>query len=191
MTDETRTVTPDTAPSRRWVSLAAICSAAGLVWLAFADLGVAIPTIADDFGADLSALSWANNAFSLVTGALVIAAGKFGDVVGGALGVAVLTAFARGFTVAGSREAIDAAGLTPDDVDQAHRALVDSSSFADALASLPTDLAEHVTAAAVDAFSTGVGRTMIVTAVLTLAITGMVGFLWPRRPGTDGGPDSP
>lgn len=116
---------------------------------------------------------------------------KMSSMVGGALGVAVLTAFARGFTVAGSREAIDAAGLTPDDVDQAHRALVDSSSFADALASLPADLAGHVTAAAVDAFSTGVGRTMIVTAVLTLAITGMVGFLWPRRPGTDGGPDSP
>ena len=32
--------------SQRWVSLAAICTAAGIVWLAFADLGVAIPTIA-------------------------------------------------------------------------------------------------------------------------------------------------
>ena len=39
MTDETRTVTPDTAPPRRWISLAAISTAAGLVWLAFyADL---------------------------------------------------------------------------------------------------------------------------------------------------------
>jgi len=43
--------------SRRWVSLSATCLAAGLVWLAFADLGVAIPTIADDFNADLSTLS--------------------------------------------------------------------------------------------------------------------------------------
>jgi MFS family permease len=64
------------------VSLAATCTAAGLVWLAFADLGVAIPTIADDFHADLSTLQWANNAFSLAAGALVIAAGKFGDVFG-------------------------------------------------------------------------------------------------------------
>lgn len=71
-----------TVGSRRWVSLAATCTAAGLVWLAFADLGVAIPTIADDTGADLSTLAWANNAFSLVAGALVIAAGKFGDVYG-------------------------------------------------------------------------------------------------------------
>jgi EmrB/QacA subfamily drug resistance transporter len=70
------------ADARRWVSLAAICTAAGLVWLAFADLAVAIPTIADAFGADLSVLQWANNAFSLVAGALVIAAGRFGDVFG-------------------------------------------------------------------------------------------------------------
>ncbi len=69
-------------PSRRWMSLAAICTAAGLVWLAFSDLGVAIPTIADEFHADLASLQWANNAFSLVTGALVIAAGKFGDTFG-------------------------------------------------------------------------------------------------------------
>jgi hypothetical protein len=58
---------------RRWVSLAACCAAAGLVWLTFVDLGVAIPTIADEFDADLSTLQWADNAFSLVTGALVIA----------------------------------------------------------------------------------------------------------------------
>ena len=68
--------------SRRWFSLAALCTAAGLVWLAFADLGVAVPTIGDDLGGDLSQLSWANNAFSLVTGALVIAAGRFGDLFG-------------------------------------------------------------------------------------------------------------
>ncbi len=81
---------PDTAvgtsngggASRPWSSLAAICAAAGLVWLAFADLGVAIPTIADEFDADLGALQWANNAFSLVAGALVIAAGRFGDLFG-------------------------------------------------------------------------------------------------------------
>ena len=59
---------------RRRLSLAALCTAAGLVWLAFADLGVAIPTMAEELHADLSGLQWANNAFSLVTGALVIAA---------------------------------------------------------------------------------------------------------------------
>jgi hypothetical protein len=29
----------------RWVALVGLCLAAGLVWLAFADLGVALPTI--------------------------------------------------------------------------------------------------------------------------------------------------
>ncbi len=72
----------DRPSTRAWVSRAGICTAAGLDWLAFADLGVAIPTIANDLDADMSALQWANNAFSLVTGALVIAAGKFGDVFG-------------------------------------------------------------------------------------------------------------
>src|SRR3954471_11574222 len=82
---------------RRWLSLAAICTAAGLVWLAFADLGVAIPTMAEELHADLSALQWANNAFSLVTGALVIAAGKFGDIFGRrrmlGLGIALFAVF--------------------------------------------------------------------------------------------------
>ncbi|HKE74050.1 MAG TPA: MFS transporter [Acidimicrobiales bacterium] len=85
------------ADSRRWLSLAATCTAAGMVWLAFADLGVAIPTIADAFDANLSTLQWANNAFSLVAGALVIAAGKFGDVYGRRrmlqLGILVFAAF--------------------------------------------------------------------------------------------------
>ncbi|MFF0816193.1 MFS transporter [Rhodococcus sp. NPDC003318] len=93
----TSRVSGDVTTSRRWVSLAAICTAAGLVWLAFADLGVAVPTIADDLNADMSALAWANNAFSLVAGALVIAAGKFGDVFGRRrmllLGIVLFAAF--------------------------------------------------------------------------------------------------
>ncbi|MFD2416788.1 MFS transporter [Amycolatopsis pigmentata] len=70
------------AGSRRWASLAAICTAAAIVWFAFANLGVALPRIADEFATDLSTLQWANNAFSLVAGALVIAAGNFGDLFG-------------------------------------------------------------------------------------------------------------
>ncbi|WP_068272583.1 MFS transporter [Aldersonia kunmingensis] len=82
---------------RRWVSLAATCTAAGLVWLAFADLAVAIPNIADEFHSSLSALQWANNAFALVAGSLVIACGKFADVYGRRrmlqLGLALFTGF--------------------------------------------------------------------------------------------------
>ncbi len=67
---------------RRWLSLAGICLGAALVWLAFADLGVAIPSISKSVGGSLIDLQWANNAFSLVTGALVITAGRFGDMFG-------------------------------------------------------------------------------------------------------------
>ncbi|AWN30581.1 MFS transporter [Streptomyces sp. NEAU-S7GS2] len=85
------------AVAHRWVSLAAICTAAGMVWLAFGDLGVAIPQIANEFSGNLSSLQWANNAFSLVTGALVIAAGKFGDLFGRRrmleVGIVLLAAF--------------------------------------------------------------------------------------------------
>ncbi|EHR51253.1 arabinose efflux permease family protein [Saccharomonospora marina XMU15] len=87
------------APPRRWVSLAGICSAAGIVWLAFSDFGVAIPRIADEFGTDLSPLQWANNAFSLVTGALVIAAGKFGDLFGRRLMLQLGSLLLAGFSV--------------------------------------------------------------------------------------------
>jgi EmrB/QacA subfamily drug resistance transporter len=89
------------APTR-WISLAGTCTAAGLVWLAFADLGVAIPTIADELHADLSALQWANNAFSLVTGALVIAAGRFGDVFGRRRMLLIGVALFAGFSVVGA-----------------------------------------------------------------------------------------
>lgn len=93
---EATTAGASTAGGRR-LSLAAICTAAGLVWLAFADVGVAIPTMAEKLHADLSALQWANNAFSLVTGALVIAAGKFGDIFGRrrmlSLGIVLFAAF--------------------------------------------------------------------------------------------------
>src|SRR4051795_985506 len=71
-----------TLPTRRWWSLVGLCGAAALVWLAFADLGVAVPTIAKELDCSLTELQWANNAFSLVTGALVLASGRFGDLFG-------------------------------------------------------------------------------------------------------------
>lgn len=92
----------DDATDHRWASLAGICTAAGLVWLAFADLGVAIPTIADEFDASLSTLQWANNAFSLVTGALVIAAGKFGDVFGRRRMLELGIVLVAGFSIVGA-----------------------------------------------------------------------------------------
>jgi EmrB/QacA subfamily drug resistance transporter len=106
---------------------------------------------------------------------------KMSSMVGGALGVALLSALARGFTVADSANAVASVGLTPDQVDEAHNALVNSASFDDALATLDDDLGRQVTQAVVDAFSTGLGHTMLATAVLSLIITVVVAVVWPRR----------
>jgi hypothetical protein len=70
--------------------------------------------------------------------------------------------------------------MNDDDIDQAHQ-LVNSSSFQEALATLPAELQRKVTEAAVDAFSVGVADTMTVTAVIGVVATGVVWFLWPRR----------
>ena len=99
---------------------------------------------------------------------------KMSSMVGGALGVAVLTAFARGFVEDDVSAATKAAQMDGDDIDQAHRALVNSSSFQDALSSLPAELRQKVTEAATDAFSAGVADTMLVTAGIGLMATGIV-----------------
>ncbi|MFD5393225.1 MFS transporter [Streptomyces sp. NPDC127097] len=106
---------------------------------------------------------------------------KMSSMLGGALGVAVLTAIARELTTREAASVIDASGLTPADITQARQALVNSSSFQEAIASLPPDLRRSVVQAATSAFSSGVADTMAVTAVLALAATVAVFFLWPRR----------
>ena len=117
---------------------------------------------------------------------------KMSSMVGGALGVAILSAFARGFTMAGAGDAILQTGLTQDSIDQAQQALVNSASYEQALASLPPDVAASVTTTVIVAFSTGLGRTMLAAAALSLVITVVVAFLWPRRAtGADLPPPNP
>lgn len=70
------------ANPRRWWSLTGLCLAAAIVWFAAANLPVATPAIADDLGGSITTMQWANTIFTLVCGALVIAAGRFGDIFG-------------------------------------------------------------------------------------------------------------
>jgi hypothetical protein len=109
---------------------------------------------------------------------------KMSSMVGGALGIAILSAIARGISLNDVQPAMESAGLTPDQIDQAHRALVQSASFSDAISSLPGDLAQSVTEAAIDASSFGVARSMVVTGVLALLATSIVAWLWPRAGGS-------
>lgn len=80
---------------RRWWSLVGLTTAAAIVWFAVASLPVATPVIAAELGGSVTMLQWANTAFTLSCGALVIAAGRFGDLFGRrrllVAGLAVLT----------------------------------------------------------------------------------------------------
>ncbi|GGN11181.1 EmrB/QacA subfamily drug resistance transporter [Actinoplanes campanulatus] len=68
-------------PHRR-IALFGLCLAAGMVWLAFADAGIVLPTVAQELDIDLTDLQWVNNAFSLACGVVVLSAGRFSDVYG-------------------------------------------------------------------------------------------------------------
>ena len=106
---------------------------------------------------------------------------KMSSMVGGAIGVAVLTALGRGLSAGEWKDAASANGLSDRQVEQAEQALVGSSSFQDAIASLPDRIQDEVTGAVVDAFSAGVGDAMVVTGVVGLVATVVVALLWPRR----------
>ncbi|AZG47401.1 MFS transporter [Gordonia insulae] len=145
---------------------------------------VAVALVAIGCGLGLLSTPISNTAVGDVPGRLSgTAAGvfKMSSMVGGALGVALLTAITRGLTIADSDRAIQDSGLTGSEVDQARGALVNSSSFADALSRLPAELQKKVTDAVVIAFSHGLGMTMVVTAFLIVVATAAVWWLWPRR----------
>jgi EmrB/QacA subfamily drug resistance transporter len=157
-----------------------------LGWLS-ADSGLAVliaPLVIMGVGLGLLSTPVSDTAVGQVPAALAgTAAGvfKMSSMVGGALGVAVQSAFARGFIEGDVRAAADAAGMGDDDIEQAHRALVNSASFHDALTLLAPRLRQEVIEAATEAFSLGVADTMVVTAVLGVLATGIVWWLWPRR----------
>lgn len=67
---------------KRWWSLVALCLSAAIVWFAAANIPVATAAISDDLGGSVTALQWVNTIFTLVCGALVIAAGRLGDIFG-------------------------------------------------------------------------------------------------------------
>src|SRR5690606_38594922 len=106
---------------------------------------------------------------------------KMSSMLGGALGVAILTGLARALTERDAAGPMARSGLSSDEVTEAHRALVNSSDFKQAIASLPADQRSKVSDVVTEAFSSGVANSMVVTAVMAVAASIAVLFLWPRR----------
>jgi hypothetical protein len=106
---------------------------------------------------------------------------KMSSMVGGALGVALLTAFAREFSAKHTTDALKLAGLSDPQAHQAKQALVNSDSFQSAIAHLPKDLQQTVTRVAKSAFTDGVADAFIITGILAVAATIIVVLVWPAR----------
>jgi EmrB/QacA subfamily drug resistance transporter len=68
--------------NRRWWTLAAMCFALFMVMLDNTVVNVALPSIQRDLHADLSALEWTVNAYTLTFAVLLITGGRLGDIFG-------------------------------------------------------------------------------------------------------------
>ena len=68
--------------NRRWWTLIAMCFALFMIMLDNTVVNVALPSIQDDLGADLSALEWTVNAYTLVFAVLLVTGGRLGDIFG-------------------------------------------------------------------------------------------------------------
>jgi EmrB/QacA subfamily drug resistance transporter len=68
--------------NRRWWTLGAMCFALFMVMLDNTAVNVALPSIQKDFGASLSALEWAINAYTLTFAVLLVTGGRLGDIFG-------------------------------------------------------------------------------------------------------------
>jgi EmrB/QacA subfamily drug resistance transporter len=71
-----------TEENRKWWTLGAMCFALFMVMLDNTVVNIALPAIQTRFGATLSNLSWAVNAYTLVFGVLLVTGGRLGDVFG-------------------------------------------------------------------------------------------------------------
>ena len=71
-----------TEDNRKWWTLGAMCFALFMVMLDNTVVNIALPAIKTQFGASLSNLSWAVNAYTLVFGVLLVTGGRLGDVFG-------------------------------------------------------------------------------------------------------------
>src|SRR5919198_971806 len=82
---ETATPPGDTraAPAAsRWLSLIVLCAGMLMIVLDQTIVNVALPSIRGDLGFSQSGLAWVVNAYLIAFGALLLLAGRLGDLVG-------------------------------------------------------------------------------------------------------------
>ncbi|HEY8866410.1 MAG TPA: MFS transporter, partial [Solirubrobacteraceae bacterium] len=68
--------------NRRWWTLGAMCFALFMIMLDNTVVNVALPSIQRDLHADLSALEWTVNAYTLTFAVLLVTGGRLGDIFG-------------------------------------------------------------------------------------------------------------
>src|SRR3954453_2154475 len=73
---------PISEGNRRWWTLVAMCFALFMIMLDNTVVNVALPSIQRDLGADLSALEWTINAYTLSFAVLLVTGGRLGDIFG-------------------------------------------------------------------------------------------------------------
>ena len=96
-----------TEANRKWWTLGAMCFALFMVMLDNTVVNIALPAIKSDFGASISGLSWAVNAYTLSFAVLLVTGGRLGDVFGRKrMFLAGLVAFTLGRSAPGSRSSI-------------------------------------------------------------------------------------
>ena len=91
------------------LALAVACTGVFLAYLDVTIVNVALPTIADDFGADVRDTSWIVTAYAVAYTALLVTAGRFADA-RGARGVFGLGLLAFAVTSAALRAGARACG---------------------------------------------------------------------------------
>ena len=71
----------DTVNPQRWLSLLALCTLTGLVWLTATDISISLPTIGKALGGSMDSLQWAVNGYFLA-GSLIVLGGRLSDMRG-------------------------------------------------------------------------------------------------------------
>src|SRR3989344_8783690 len=70
------------SPQARWLALAILCMGALMIVLDVSILNLALPSIREDLGFDITTIAWVVNAYTITFGGFMLLGGKLGDLFG-------------------------------------------------------------------------------------------------------------